>query len=807
MKKIYLFAFAILFGSSAFSQTPEKMTYQAVVRDASNSLLANQSIGMQVSILQGSATGTPVYVETLNPTTNNNGLVTVEIGTGTIVLGDFSSIDWGNGPYFIMTETDPAGGANYTITGTSQLLSVPYALHAKTAESISGTLNETDPIYAASIAAGITGADTSAWNNKLDTELDGDPTNEIELPVGGSNGQVLQTDGSGNYSWVNQAVLNEAAVDLYVSNNGYITSPDDADADPTNEIELPIGGVNGYVLQTNGSGVYTWVPQTTDTQLDETAVDAFVANNGYITSPNDADSDPTNEIELPSGGLNGYVLQTNGSGVYSWTPQTVDTDTQLDEAAVDAFVANNGYLTVEADADPTNEIELPAGGNNGDILQTDGAGNYAWVAPAGGVEADPVYGASPAASISNTDITNWNNKLDTELDGDPTNEIELPAGGSNGQVLQTDGSGNYTWVNQTVDTDTQLNEAAVDAFVANNGYITSPNDADSDPTNEIELPAGGSNGQLLQTDGAGNYSWVSPAAGSEVDPVYGASPAAGITNTDITNWNNKLDTELDGDPTNEIELPAGGSNGQVLQTDGSGNYTWVNQTVDTDTQLNEAAVDAFVANNGYITSPNDADADPTNEIELPAGGSNGDMLITDGAGNYSWTAPPSGGGGGTSHKFYLGQDTLGGIVFFLYEDLDGTQHGLLVSKDEGFGQMCSNTGTLLPTNTSYDGETNTTQIVGLGSTAGTWCQGHGAGWYLPSIDELTLLFNRRGIANIGIVAAGGTVIRHASSSTIVYWSSTQGGSATMGLQMNAQTFQIAQTTKTALTYVRAVKKF
>ena len=91
-----------------------------------------------VALLQGSASGTSVYVETQTPTTNSNGLVSVEIGTGTLVSGSFSAIDWSNNTYFIKTDTAPTGGTNYTITGTSQLISVPYALHAKTAESLTG---------------------------------------------------------------------------------------------------------------------------------------------------------------------------------------------------------------------------------------------------------------------------------------------------------------------------------------------------------------------------------------------------------------------------------------------------------------------------------------------------------------------------------------------------------------------------------------------------------------------------------------------------------------------------------------------
>lgn len=113
-----------------FAQAPERMSHQVVIRNAGGAIVKNQVVGMQISILQGSATGTPVYVETHTPTTNANGLATIEIGGGTIVYGTFAGIDWAIGAYFIKTETDPAGGTSYTISGTSQLMSVPYALYA-----------------------------------------------------------------------------------------------------------------------------------------------------------------------------------------------------------------------------------------------------------------------------------------------------------------------------------------------------------------------------------------------------------------------------------------------------------------------------------------------------------------------------------------------------------------------------------------------------------------------------------------------------------------------------------------------------
>ncbi len=128
MKKITIFLFALFCSLTLWAQSPQKMSYQAVIRNNNDSLITNASIGMRISILQGSAIGTAVYVETHTTTSNANALITVEIGDGTPVTGTFAAIDWSNGPYFIKTETDPNGGTAYSITGSSELLSVPYAL-------------------------------------------------------------------------------------------------------------------------------------------------------------------------------------------------------------------------------------------------------------------------------------------------------------------------------------------------------------------------------------------------------------------------------------------------------------------------------------------------------------------------------------------------------------------------------------------------------------------------------------------------------------------------------------------------------
>ncbi len=160
--------------SYVHAQSPDKLSYQAVIRDNNNQLITNSSIGMRISILQGSEFGASVFVETHTPVSNTNGLVSLQIGTGTAVLGNFADIDWSNGPYFIKSEADPEGGTNYNIVGVTELLSVPYSMHtqhaeyakhATTAETVLGGINETDPVFNGSPAKDITSDDIAKLSN------------------------------------------------------------------------------------------------------------------------------------------------------------------------------------------------------------------------------------------------------------------------------------------------------------------------------------------------------------------------------------------------------------------------------------------------------------------------------------------------------------------------------------------------------------------------------------------------------------------------------------------------------------------
>ena len=241
MKQLFTILITGLITVSAFAQAPEKMSYQAVVRDAGNLLVTNQIIGIQISILQGSAVGTAVYIETQTPSTNINGLVSLEIGNGIVVSGTFNTINWANDSYFVKTEIDPTGGTNYTIIGTSQLLSVPYALHSKTADALSTSLIEADPIFVASPSSSITNTDISNWNIDNVNDSDSNPVNEIQT-ISRTGTTVTLSNGGGTFQ---DSVRHD-----YVAGNGILI---------TNNTIIATQSSGHFVGEQYQGGIVFWV--------------------------------------------------------------------------------------------------------------------------------------------------------------------------------------------------------------------------------------------------------------------------------------------------------------------------------------------------------------------------------------------------------------------------------------------------------------------------------------------------------------------------------------------------------------------
>ncbi|MCB9224534.1 MAG: hypothetical protein H6582_10185 [Crocinitomicaceae bacterium] len=340
MKKIVVI-FVILLSGSAFSQAPNLMSYQAVIWDTGNNLVTNSTVGIQFSILQGSVSGTAVYVETHSSTTNNNGLVTLEIGNGTVVSGSMSLIDWSAGPYFLKSETDPTGGTNYTITGTSQFLSVPYAFYATNVEndldeqtlSLSGsdlTISNGNTITLP------TGGSADNWGTQVvqsDATLSGDGTTGNELTVIGD----LTDDQTLSLSGTDLTISGGNTVDLSPLQDGV----NDADADPANEINTSMALVGNNISITDAGGTLTVdltpiVSGVGVQTLSFTSPDLTISGGNTVDlsalqdGVNDADADPSNEIQTLSQVGNNITLSMGGGTV---------------------------TIAPSADDDPTNELQ------------------------------------------------------------------------------------------------------------------------------------------------------------------------------------------------------------------------------------------------------------------------------------------------------------------------------------------------------------------------------------------------------------------------------------------------------------------
>ena len=270
MKKLVLSLVAIATISlSSFGQAPEGFKYQAVVRDAGNTILNNQAVGIQIEILQGGISGTPVYTESFTPTTNTYGLVNLEIGTGT-TSDDFTIIDWANDTYFIRTSIDVTGGSSYSVMGTSQLMSVPYALYAKTSGNGAGPIGPQGPAGADGIdgAIGATGPQGPAGNDGAVGATGAQGATGPQGPAGndGAVGATGATGPQGPAGADGQGGVTTAGTNVTITGTGTVGDPYVVNANggtPTYTIGL-WPELGGYVFWVSADGKHGLVAETQD---------------------------------------------------------------------------------------------------------------------------------------------------------------------------------------------------------------------------------------------------------------------------------------------------------------------------------------------------------------------------------------------------------------------------------------------------------------------------------------------------------------------------------------------------------------
>ncbi|WP_299440124.1 tail fiber domain-containing protein [uncultured Aquimarina sp.] len=463
MKKYICFLIAALCYGIGFSQT---FNYQAVVRDAAGDPVTNQSVGVLVRIIEGSATGSVVYNEAHTVTSNDQGVITFLVGGGTSGA-NFLAIDWSKQNQWIDVQVDITGGTSYVQIGTSKLQFVPYAMYALN----SNNATNAGPFdYTAGVVSNANGNIQSDDFVFGSPQLDG---NGLFSPTLNNRMFFDKSKAAFRAGYTPQDEWDEANVGQYS-----VAFGESAQASGTNSFAMGRNanatGNEAFAFGTNAGGFGDF-----SRGLGVTAR----AHGNYATAiGRQVIANSMAEIQLGQ-----YSTFVSGSPD-TWVPTDrlfvigngqEDINLALSSDALvmlkNGNTTLNGMLTIDGDNQGAGtSFTLPAqDGTALQIMQTDGAGNVSWVTPA----ADAIPNGGNNGEVLSTDGSGNLSWISNDI---------LPAGGTNGFVLSTDGSGNYSW-------------------------ITS-DDADADATNEIELPVGGNNGQVLATDGSGVYSWVDQPA-------------------------------------------------------------------------------------------------------------------------------------------------------------------------------------------------------------------------------------------------------------------------------------------------------
>ncbi len=378
MKKL-LFAFFLVLTQNFYAQ--QGFNYKAIIYD-NNTLLANQTIQLKFSIFND--LNNTVYQEHHSAQTDANGIVQIILGEGMVDQGTFTNINWDENLH-LKVEIDRGNG--YQDFGTNALKYVPYAKYADKAGNVfSGNFTDLS-----NVPSGLSDGDDV-------NDADHDTTNELQTIS--KTGNTISLSNGGGSVIDNDTHLSETQVDNYVSNNGYLTQVDNirgipvSNTTPNNGQILKFNGIqfvpaddnvsggsgtdgvvnsaafSGTVTKTltlvrsNGLGNITANFTDNDTHL----TDANIGAMGYIKNADDADADATNELQTISKSGNTVTL-SNGGGSFT------DADTHLTESQVDAYVANNGYLTSETDGSVTNELQtISKSGNT--VTLSNGGGSF-----------------------------------------------------------------------------------------------------------------------------------------------------------------------------------------------------------------------------------------------------------------------------------------------------------------------------------------------------------------------------------------------------------------------------------------------
>lgn len=307
MKKVVLFLSLCITALGLYAQAPQAFQYQAVVRDGNGDIVPDQLVSFQISIISDSAVGTVEYVETHAVTTNSFGLVSMPVGMGTVVSGDIAVIDWGSASHFMKVEVDITGGSVYTDMGTVQLLSVPYALHAgSAANSFSGNYSD------------LTGVpDFTSWDQDVSNDFSGNYTDLTNKPVlaGDVTGQIESNTVTG---------IQGMEISTNLPANGQVLKWNNLSStwEPSDDQLGAAGTTDGVVTGTSFTGTTT----KTLTLIRSNGLGDITAV--FTDLVDDADADPSNEIQILS--LSGSDLTISGGNTVTLQGSSYSAGTGID---------------------------------------------------------------------------------------------------------------------------------------------------------------------------------------------------------------------------------------------------------------------------------------------------------------------------------------------------------------------------------------------------------------------------------------------------------------------------------------------
>jgi len=416
------------------AQSPQKVSYQSVIRNANGELIRSTAIIIQISILKGSASGTLMYKERQSSITNINGLVTIEVGNGTPLTSTFSAIDWSQGPYFLKVETTVSTDARFNVSGISEILSVPYSLYAKKAEKADSVINEKDPFFNTSVAKNITAADTIRWNSSLSSYNEIDPryaadSSFIKSGVRDWNSSLAKTIDAADTTHWGRAETDPIFNAWNKSTGITITESQITDLDHftnTDEIDPRYAADSSFIK----SGVRDW-----NSSLAKTIDATDTTHWGRAeTDPVFTLSAANSIIDAGSGAVITAAERSKLSGIDEGAQVNVQADWDQTTTTADDYIKNKPSFNTAVNF---------SGSLSGDVTGTQGA---TVVSAVGGVTAQNVAAGATLANAATSSNT-MSTLVRRDLSGNFTASGLTITGGTPGagKVLTSDASGNATW--------------------------------------------------------------------------------------------------------------------------------------------------------------------------------------------------------------------------------------------------------------------------------------------------------------------------------------------------------------------------